>query len=247
MFLKMKHPYDEDKAIELFRCGNSTREIGRILNANHRTIRNRFIRRGIWVSKLVNGRQSEDWVKKRVCRSELYVSPLKGVKRKIEFVKKAIDARESDEAYRVRRSERMKGNKLTLGLKHTDEAKRKIREVQQREDVKEIHRRVAFERIQRKSETDIERKVALQLSACGKRYISQYCLNGRYIYDFYVVDDGLLIECDGDYWHSFENSKERDRKKDEYANANGISVIRILGSLIKKNEFNVLNHIGVES
>lgn len=47
------------------------------------------------------------------------------------------------------------------------------------------------------------------------RYVKEYPL-GPYNFDCYLPDHGILIECQGDYWHSLDNNKLRDIKKASY-------------------------------
>jgi len=50
---------------------------------------------------------------------------------------------------------------------------------------------------------------------------------GSYWIDFYIPNMNLCIEVDGNYWHSFEKQKNRDKKKNEYLRKKGYSLLRI--------------------
>ena len=50
-----------------------------------------------------------------------------------------------------------------------------------------------------------------------------------------------VIEFDGDYWHSTENQKEKDRLRDEYLISNGYQVLRIKESEYKKDKEKIIN------
>jgi very-short-patch-repair endonuclease len=73
----------------------------------------------------------------------------------------------------------------------------------------------------------------------GKRVSRNFKLKGK-IYDF-VVDGRLLIEYDGDYWHSQPGHMENDSRKDNIAQENGYQIFRVLDSEAKNVE--VINKI----
>ena len=55
-----------------------------------------------------------------------------------------------------------------------------------------------------KFDSKTEKKFSLLLNKANIRWINQYRL-GRKKYDFFLIDYKIIIEVDGDYWHS--NSK----------------------------------------
>ncbi len=57
----------------------------------------------------------------------------------------------------------------------------------------------------------------------------------RHLYDIKLVDRNLLVEVDGDYWHSFPKAKKRDRLCERKAKEKGLKVLRIAESELKKN------------
>jgi len=59
-------------------------------------------------------------------------------------------------------------------------------------------------------------------------------------YDFRINNTQLIVEMDGDFWHSLPEHIERDKKFDETANRHGFVVIRIKESDIK-NDSQILN------
>jgi very-short-patch-repair endonuclease len=63
---------------------------------------------------------------------------------------------------------------------------------------------------------------------------------GRYNVDFYLQHLDLVIECDGDYWHSLPRSVERDRRKDKWLKAKGYNIIRLSESDINTDPFKAL-------
>lgn len=73
---------------------------------------------------------------------------------------------------------------------------------------------------------------------------------GRY-YDFYLPDNQLIIEIDGDYWHSKglvyeemtptqKRNRRVDKQKDHWALINGIPILRIWESDINKHPEKVM-------
>lgn len=63
--------------------------------------------------------------------------------------------------------------------------------------------------------TSIELKVKKQLDNLGIKYEQQkYCYNKRmkkgFYIDFYLPDYKIMLECNGTYWHSLKERKNRD-------------------------------------
>lgn len=54
-------------------------------------------------------------------------------------------------------------------------------------------------------------------------------------YDFLINDTNIIVEMDGDFWHSLPEHVERDKKFDETALRYGYEVIRIKESTVKSN------------
>ena len=62
--------------------------------------------------------------------------------------------------------------------------------------------------------SSIELKVKAQLDELGIKYVQQKWVNDgerNYALDFYIPSLKLVIECNGDYWHSFPDKIERDK------------------------------------
>lgn len=74
--------------------------------------------------------------------------------------------------------------------------------------------------------TSIEIAVKSVLDALGIKNEPEKAI-GRYPVDFYLPDYNMVIECDGDYWHSLPKSIERDARKDKYLTAHGYKVVRL--------------------
>jgi very-short-patch-repair endonuclease/endogenous inhibitor of DNA gyrase (YacG/DUF329 family) len=89
-------------------------------------------------------------------------------------------------------------------------------------------------KIKGKEPTLIEVIIGKVLSSLSVEYIPQYPI-GRYVCDYFIPSSQLVIECDGSYWHSIPNVKERDRKKDKHFANRGYNVLRLPEDLIKNN------------
>lgn len=149
--------------------------------------------------------------------------------------------------HKALRCEWMKG--IHKGYKHTEEAKAKIREARkhQKQVFDEKARRNMSEAAKRawankskeqrdkdvqrfvnagkkNKETSIEVEVERQLKELGINYEKQKkCYNrtlGRsFVIDFWLPDNHVMIECNGDYWHNLESRKKRDEALIERVNA----------------------------
>lgn len=74
--------------------------------------------------------------------------------------------------------------------------------------------------------TSIEIKVCQQFEDHGIRYVYQKPIcNGHFIVDFYLPEYQLVVECNGDYWHSRPERQERDRKLEEYVLSKGKDIL----------------------
>jgi very-short-patch-repair endonuclease len=88
-------------------------------------------------------------------------------------------------------------------------------------------------------------------------YIQQYYVKDiKSFYDFYLPRQRVLIETDGDFWHCNPNSKYKeakystqrrnlitDAKKNNWASANGIPLLRFWESDIKKHPEQVISKL----
>ena len=102
----------------------------------------------------------------------------------------------------------------------------------------------------------LEKKFASEfLDKFGIEYIYQFEAKdiGRF-YDFYLPKHNLIIEVDGDYYHSYnvyyekmsptQNKNKRvDKIKDEWALINGIPILRIWEHDINSNKSFVIEQI----
>jgi very-short-patch-repair endonuclease len=81
--------------------------------------------------------------------------------------------------------------------------------------------------------TSIEEAVYSELERRGVTFVKQQVIDGFWVVDALVPGAKIVIECDGEYWHSLPQMEERDRKKDKYLKSRGYQVFRFLESAIR--------------
>ena len=119
------------------------------------------------------------------------------------------------------------------------------------EEKDKITERLNNAMIQSIKPTRIENKIEDYIKSLNIIYKKNYRI-GRFLVDFYLMDYNLIIECDGDYWHSnprfydFKNldkiqikNKDRDKRKEEMLKENEIKFIRFWEYDIH-NSFNIV-------
>lgn len=122
------------------------------------------------------------------------------------------------------------------GAKLSKETKEKIRLYNTRPDVLLGHR-IRGQRIARnshKSGTDIERKIWALLKDLGIKFKANIKV-GLLVPDVVIEHSRLIVECDGDYWHSSLESKRRSKWRDKQLKQLGYKVLHLWGSEITKN------------
>lgn len=63
----------------------------------------------------------------------------------------------------------------------------------------------------------------------GIKYEPEYIIPGNereFMYDVYIPSQRILVEIDGEYWHSSEEAMKRDKVKDRLAKENNYNIIR---------------------
>jgi very-short-patch-repair endonuclease len=75
-------------------------------------------------------------------------------------------------------------------------------------------------------ETRIETKLYMELERRGVTFVRQQVIDGLWVVDALVPGARMVIECDGEYWHSLPGAAERDKKKDTYLTSRGYKVFR---------------------
>lgn len=81
--------------------------------------------------------------------------------------------------------------------------------------------------------TSIELIVQEYLTNIGMDFVSQFIIEGKrnaWIFDFFIPSKNLLIEVDGEYWHSTKKAINRDKLKSKEAASQGFTLLRISDS-----------------
>ena len=93
----------------------------------------------------------------------------------------------------------------------------------------------------------IERKVEEQLNKYKIKYFKQKPIcNAHFVVDFYLPEYELVIECNGDYWHSLEKAKIRDKELEEYVISKGKDILWLWEHEIKDCWFDLADYLEVE-
>ncbi len=157
----------------------------------------------------------------------------------------------------------LKGNKRRLGILHTEETKKRISATSKANWQKNGFRRKAREwwaqlsdeekktRMQatrkaiKRFSTSIERAIEEMLDSLGVQYESQKHID-QYIVDIFIPSKGLIVECDGDYWHSLPRVLKRDKERDKYLRGLGYQIVRIPEHKIKRGLIGIQSSIFCE-
>lgn len=92
--------------------------------------------------------------------------------------------------------------------------------------------------------TSIEVKLYNELKKRGLLFETQKLINGRFIVDAYIPSLNLVIEADGDYWHSLPKTVGKDKAENAYLTKCGYKLLRLPeheindGSFKEKLNFN---------
>lgn len=85
--------------------------------------------------------------------------------------------------------------------------------------------------------TSIEKTVYQELKLRGLLFEKQKLINGRFLVDAYIPSLNLVIECDGNYWHSLPKTVKRDKTKNAYLKKCGYNLIRLSETEINNGDF----------
>ena len=88
-----------------------------------------------------------------------------------------------------------------------------------------------------KEPTSIEKKVYEELKNRGLLFETQKLINGKFLVDAYIPALNLIIEADGDYWHSLPKTIGRDKSKNAYLKACGYNLLRLSETEINNGSF----------
>ena len=126
--------------------------------------------------------------------------------------------------------------------RHSNETKEKLRLYwKNNHKGREYYKSISVKGIQKqqtsKEPTSIEKKVYQELERRGVLFERQKLINGRFLVDVYIPSLNLIIECDGDYWHSLERVKKKDHSENAYLTTCGYKLLRLSEKEIKDNSF----------
>lgn len=88
-----------------------------------------------------------------------------------------------------------------------------------------------------KKPTSIEIKVYEELKNRGVVFETQKLINGKFIVDAYIPSLNLVIEADGDYWHSLDRVVKKDRAENAYLIKCGYKMLRLSEKEINSGSF----------
>ena len=111
-----------------------------------------------------------------------------------------------------------------IGYHHTKESKRKMSKVK-----KEHWASGAYDGVY-KSPSQPELDIMAALDELGIEHVPQYRIE-TYLYDVYLPNNGILIEYDGEYWHSLPVAQRNGKIKDRLAQEAGLKLIRLQGHI----------------
>ncbi len=162
-----------------------------------------------------------------------HVSPMRGRRHSVESNR--------------RNSEKHKGKTLP------DECKRKLSEVRrspeyrqrnaengraqwQRLSVEERRQwmEMRFGHLSSAQTSSIENMVASAMDECGVVYLRQVRI-GPYSADLFLPNSNVVVECDGEYWHSTGRARDRDARRDTFMAQRGHGVVRLGERAIRRN------------
>lgn len=153
-----------------------------------------------------------------------------------------------------------KPTKYWLGKKRSNAVKealskskkgKRLEEIMQPDIAIKRHKEIAS-MVFPKKDTTIENIIQKQLNEANieyKKHIPIKLSNNHYHKPDILIETidnnykGLIIEADGDYWHSKTQQKEKDKNITNDLFNQGYYVARLSESLIKNKEFNIITYI----
>jgi G:T-mismatch repair DNA endonuclease (very short patch repair protein) len=136
--------------------------------------------------------------------------------------------------------------RISWGEKSSLHAKEKWKNLSQEEKDERIFILNKSNKLKKK-DTKIEIKMELLLTELGINFIKQHQVK-NWVFDFYLPEINLVIECQGDYWHAnpdiFDPNNlnemqikniERDERKRKYLSENNINHLFFWENVIIKN------------
>ncbi len=97
-----------------------------------------------------------------------------------------------------------------------------------------------------KKPTSIEKLLYDFLVMSGIVFEKQYLVNRKFLVDAFIPSLNLVIEADGNYWHSLPKNIKKDKAENAYLTACGFDLIRLEEQSIHNNSFvQILKERGV--
>jgi len=138
-------------------------------------------------------------------------------------------------------SEALKGSvSPNKGKKLSQEVRRKISEANKGKHDSEYYRKIGIKGVKAQQDgrpTSIEIKLYDELKRKELLFETQKVINDKFVVDAYIPRLNLVIEADGDYWHSLERVKKKDKAKNAYLIKCGFSLLRLTGTEINNGNF----------
>jgi len=103
------------------------------------------------------------------------------------------------------------------------------RNYQHSEEIKAILRKSTIRQLQAgtlKQDTSIEKKMQSGLDKLNIQYLHPYNFKDKFLCDFAIPSENIIIECDGDYWHNRPEIIKRDSAKNGYISKCGWKMLR---------------------
>jgi len=136
------------------------------------------------------------------------------------------------------------GNKISnskKGFKYSEKSKEKMRNshLGKKHSPQQIYKCVQGWKkyFSGRKPSSIEIKLYQELKDRGLLFETQKIVGNRFIVDAYIPSLNLIIEADGDYWHSLAKVIERDKRKNQYVKSMGFNILRLSETEIKNNTF----------
>jgi len=102
---------------------------------------------------------------------------------------------------------------------------------------KELQMKGLLKQQNSKEPTSIEKKVYNELKTRGLLFETQKLINGKFIVDAYIPSLNLIIEADGDYWHSLDRVVKKDKAENAYLTKCGYNLLRLSEHEINNGSF----------
>lgn len=142
------------------------------------------------------------------------------------------------EASNKKRRLKLLGNKNCLGVRQSEETKKKHREYRHTEEAILKIKMASIKRGQPRvnyQNTSIERKIKRELELRQIEFRQNVPIEGIANVDFLLPKENIIIECDGDYWHNLPGVPERDAFKTKKLKEVGYEVFRFWEHEINKS------------